>query len=464
MAQMERDMGTKLEWAAADHYDTGRPHTHIIIRGKRDNGKDLVIPKAYISKGMRDVAEHLATFDVAKTLAIQTTQERFTSLDRDLLSSSVKNIVDLSSVPKAGAEWSQRFNLWRVKHLAKMGLAEKVGMGRWRLDDKLEATLRRMGDRSDILKAYHKSLKAARIERPSFNDPVYDPLDNLAKPVTGRVIKTGILDDVNDRSFMVPVFVETGSEANITEIEPGMIVKAGPQSFQPKTSDYTIADIASKRGGVYSPSAHEMSDPSASEGYVQAHVRRLEAMRRAGHAVRNQDGSFNIPKDYLSKASLYEHNKGRSNPAKLEILSRTRLSDLKKQMGKTWLDNELMSKASHQPLSGFGAELEEAKAGRRQYLMANKLLSKSGGVTRGTLNALEKIDLDDAAKGLSRELKKPYKTAPKTGRVSGTYTGMIDRASGRYAIIEKSKEFTLVPWRKTMDRNPLTKGMGRNLS
>jgi len=95
-----------------------------------------------------------------------------------------------------------------------------------------------MGDRGDILKAYHKSLKAARIERPSFNDPVYDPLDSLAKPVTGRVIKTGILDDVNDRSFMVldtmsgeAIFVETGLEANITEIESGMIVKAGPQSW-----------------------------------------------------------------------------------------------------------------------------------------------------------------------------------------------------------------------------------------
>jgi len=241
-------------------------------------------------------------------------------------------------------------------------------------------------------------------------------------------------------------------------------------------------DIASKRGGVYSPSAHELSDPSASEGYVQAqaHVRRLEAMRRAGHAVRNQDGSFNIPKDYLSKAALYERSKGRSNPAKLEILSRARLSGVTKQMGKTWLDTELMLKSSHQPLSGFGAEVEAAKAERRQYLMSNKLLSKSGEVTGGTLDALEKFDLDDAAKGLSSELEKPYKIAPEAGRVSGTYTSMIERSSGRYAIIEKSKEFTLVPWRKTMDRNlgksisgvingrtiswTLTKGMGRNIS
>src|SRR5882724_1558569 len=34
MAQMEQDLDTKLEWVAVDHYNTGHPHTHIILRGK----------------------------------------------------------------------------------------------------------------------------------------------------------------------------------------------------------------------------------------------------------------------------------------------------------------------------------------------------------------------------------------------------------------------------------------------
>src|SRR3546814_7540113 len=36
MTQMEEDLGTKLEWVAVDHYNTGHPHSHIILRGKDD--------------------------------------------------------------------------------------------------------------------------------------------------------------------------------------------------------------------------------------------------------------------------------------------------------------------------------------------------------------------------------------------------------------------------------------------
>jgi len=106
-----------------------------------------------------------------------------------------------------------------------------------------------------------------------------------------------------------------------------MVVRAGPQSYSPRQSDHTIAEIASKRGGIYSPSAHEMSDPSAREEFIKAHVRRLEAMRRKGHAERNSDGSWKIPKDYLRRASDYEKSRGFGNPVKLDVLARTPLQE-----------------------------------------------------------------------------------------------------------------------------------------
>ena len=43
MARVEEDLGTRLDWVAVDHFNTGHPHTHIIVRGKDDRGKDLVI-------------------------------------------------------------------------------------------------------------------------------------------------------------------------------------------------------------------------------------------------------------------------------------------------------------------------------------------------------------------------------------------------------------------------------------
>src|ERR1700722_17150602 len=56
MQQMEEDLGTKLDWVAVDHFNTGHPRTHIVLRGKDDRGKDLVIAREYMSQGMRERA------------------------------------------------------------------------------------------------------------------------------------------------------------------------------------------------------------------------------------------------------------------------------------------------------------------------------------------------------------------------------------------------------------------------
>ena len=69
------------------------------------------------------------------------------------------------------------------------------------------------------------------------------------------------------------------------------------------------------------------------------------------------------------------------------------------------------------------------------------------------MKSLEQLDLTNAGKSLSRDYDKPYKPAATSGKVSGIYRKAIVRPSGKYAVIEKSKEFTLVPWRETMDRN-----------
>ena len=473
MIEVQRDMDTKLEWVAADHYDTGRPHSHIILRGVRDDGKDLVIPREYISYGMRDRAEHLATLelgpvtqiDVAKKLAVMTRQERFTTIDKDLLYEASENIVNLSEIKQDGSDWSQRFKIWRVKHLARMGLAEKVGRGKWKLDEKLERTLRRMGDRGDILKARHKAMTINGLERPSRREPIYDPLAGDAKPMTGRVLKVGIFDDVNDRSFIVldtlqgeAIFVETGKEANVRDIQEDMIVTIRPQTFQPKSSDYTIDEIAAKRGGIYSPSAHEAADPKASEAYIQAHIRRLEAMRRSGHAERNKDGTWQVPPNYLKRAREFERKNSAGKPVQIDLKSRLSLSKATEVIGRTWLDEELASANSAVAREGFGNEVEKAKINRMAFLNTQQLLGKSGDVTKETLSQLESLDLKAAGAALSKELDKPYVEAPTKGSLSGTFRKTVERPSGKYAVIEKSKEFTLVPWRETMDRN-----LGRTL-
>jgi hypothetical protein len=38
-------------------------------------------------------------------------------------------------------------------------------------------------------------------------------------------------------------------------------------------------------------------------------------------------------------------------------------------------------------------------------------------------------------------------------KLQGVYRRHIDLASGRFAVIEKSREFTLVPWRPVLERH-----------
>jgi len=50
---MEKDLGTKLEWVAAEHYNTEHPHVHAVIRGVRDSGEVLRLSREYVQQGIR---------------------------------------------------------------------------------------------------------------------------------------------------------------------------------------------------------------------------------------------------------------------------------------------------------------------------------------------------------------------------------------------------------------------------
>ena len=93
MAQMEADLGTRLEWVAVDHFNTGRPHTHIMLRGVDDHGENLVIAREYISHGLRERASRLVTLDLGPRTDLEiearlrrdTGAERLTAIDRRLI-------------------------------------------------------------------------------------------------------------------------------------------------------------------------------------------------------------------------------------------------------------------------------------------------------------------------------------------------------------------------------------------
>jgi type IV secretory pathway VirD2 relaxase len=138
MGEVERDLGTKLDWTAVPHWNTEHPHIHVIVRGKGDDGRDLVISRDYISHGMRARAEHLVTLelgprsdlDIRRGLEAQVEADRWTNLDRSLATEAARNdqIVALRlSADGAGKGHFQARMIGRMRKLERLGLAEPLG-------------------------------------------------------------------------------------------------------------------------------------------------------------------------------------------------------------------------------------------------------------------------------------------------------------------------------------------------
>src|SRR3546814_8889981 len=46
----------------------------------------------------------------------------------------------------------------------------------------------------------------------------------------------------------------------------------------------------------------------------------------------------------------------------------------------------------------------------------------------------------------------PFRAAADGEKISGKFTGTVQLSSGKFAVVEQSHEFTLVPWRPLIDR------------
>jgi len=161
MSQVENDVGTKLDWVAVNHFNTGHPHAHVIVNGRDERSEDLVINGGYIAHGMRERASELATLELGpittieqqQKLEAEVNQDRFTRIDRALVTEAADGQLDLREVPASAGQISDRaLRLARLGKLGRMGLATEYEPGRWSLSGKLEPVLRDLGERGDIIK------------------------------------------------------------------------------------------------------------------------------------------------------------------------------------------------------------------------------------------------------------------------------------------------------------------------
>jgi type IV secretory pathway VirD2 relaxase len=395
MGQMKRDIGTGVDWVAVDHWNTEHPHVHILVRGRADDGRDLVISRDYISRGLRGRAEQLVTLalgplselEIRRGLERQVEADRWTPLDQTLVRQAGGNdgAIDLRPSPEPATDTERSLLVGRIRKLEKLGLAAPIGPGRWLLAEEIESTLRALGTRGDIIKRIHRGLTERGIER-SAGDFAWD-CDARGDPILGRLVSRGLDDELKGSAFAVVDGVD-GRAHHVRFADLDATGDAAPGAI------VEVRRLSPREGGL----------------------------SRLVLAVRSD---LSIEQQIHAK-------------------------------GATWLDRRLVE-AEPTPFSeaGFGREVRDAMDARAEHLAAEGLARRQGQrfvFARDLLATSRTRELDEAASRLSAVTGLPRQCVAEGDSVAGVYRQRLTLASGRFAMLDDGLGFSLVPWSPSLER------------
>lgn len=391
MTRMEKDLGTRLDWRAVEHWNTDNPHVHIIVRGVGEDGQNLVISRDYIREGMRAVAREIVTrelglrtdLEIRASLERQVEAERWTEIDRDLSRTLQREgVIYMAPEPGVRPDGNHALRMGRLRKLEGLGLASEIAPGQWTIADDAQAALRELGNRDDIIKRMHKAMTDRGIDRGAASY-VLDP--DPAQPVIGKLVDRGLHDEPTGRA-------------------------------------YAIVDGIDGR-------TH----------YVQ---------------LPNIEGTGDCRPGAIVELRRFEDRKGRQRVA-LAMRSDMDLHAQVRAPGATWLDRRNLASDGRDLGGGFGTEVRAAMEARAEHLADEGLARRQGQriiFARNLLDTLRCRDLDAAAKDLSAEIGLPHAPSKAGEYVAGTVRQRVTLASGRFAMIDNGLSFQLVPWSPSLDR------------
>lgn len=470
MNRMEADLGTKLDWVAVDHWNTDNPHTHIVLRGKDDTGKDLIIARDYIAEGMRHRASELATewlgprteLEIQQSMAREVDQERWTGLDRTLQRESVNGRITIDRLNVLPRLRRQRLLLiGRLQHLQSMGLVRENQPGVWAIHPNVEDTLRAMGERGDIIRTMQRAMSGQPRELAVF-EPGQNA-DGSGRTIVGRVAGKGLADELHDRGYLVidgvdgkAHYVALNAGDELANYPTGAVVEVRG-SAEVRAADRNIAALASD--GLYRTDHHLAIEQGRAkpdrdpQEVVAAHVRRLEALRRAGIVERVTDGLWKVPDDLPEQGRRYDTQ--RLGGVAVELKSHLPIERQARVIGATWLDQQLIGGGKGLGDLGFGGEAKDALQQRADFLAEQGLAERRGQrviLARNLLGTLRNRELTQAAKDIAAETGLDHRSVADGQRVAGIYRRSVMLASGRYAMLDDGMGFSLVPWRPVIEQ------------
>ncbi|WP_193136941.1 relaxase/mobilization nuclease and DUF3363 domain-containing protein [Enterobacter hormaechei] len=465
MNRMEADLGTRLDWVAVDHWNTDNPHTHLIVRGRDDTGRDLVIAGDYIAHGFRHRAAELATewlgprteLEIQQTWQREVKQERWTSLDRTLQREVGED--DRVRIERFNEPTLQRQRLLligRLQRLQRLGLADEVQPGTWAIHADAEKTLRALGERGDIIRTMQRAMSGQPRELA-----VFEPADD-GRTLVGRVAAKGLADELHDRGYLVidgvdgkAHYVALNARDELASYPTGAVVEVRG-SAEVRAADKNIAALASD--GLYRTDHHlAIEQGRAKPGrdpqeVVAAHVRRLEALRRAGIVERVAEGLWKVPDDLSERGRQYDAQ--RLGGVAVDLKSHLPIERQARVIGATWLDQQLIGGGRGLGDLGFGGDAKQALQQRADFLEEQGLAQRRGQrviLSRNLLETLRNRELAQAAQHIAADSGLEHRHVTDGQRVAGIYRRSVILASGRYALLDDGMGFSLVPWRPIIE-------------
>ncbi len=391
MANAEQDLGTRLDWVAVEHHNTEHPHVHVLVRGRIDDGADLVISRDYITEGMRSRAQALVTIELGprtdlemrRSLGAQVDAERWTPLDLSLARRAADNdgVVDLRPDGAVQPDAAHHARIGRMQKLERLGLATPAGSAQWTLSLEVESSLRALGERDDIIKRLHRALGE---RSPSEWVIAGEAVERLP---LGKLVARGLDDEL-------------------------------------KGTAYAIVDgVDGRAHHIRLPDLDATSD--AAPGAVVELRRFTDAggRERVALAVRSDLG---VEAQATSQGATWlDRRLIAREPAPLSVNGYG--ADVRAALDR---------RTEHLVSEGL------ARRQGQRVLFARDLL-----------DTLRQRELGAAGERIAAETGLPARTAADGEHVAGVYRQRVTLASGRFAMIDDGLGFSLVPWTPTMDRH-----------
>jgi hypothetical protein len=315
-----------------------------------------------------------------------------------------------------------------------------------------------MGERGDIIRTMQRAMSGKQRELA-----VFQPGED-GRAIVGRVAGKGLADELYDKGYLIvdgmdgkAHYVALPPRSELEQYPTGAVVEVkGSADVRP--ADRNIAALAVD--GVYRTDHHlavaqgQATPDRDPREVVAAHVRRLEALRRAGIVEPVTEGLWKVPDNLPERGRQYDSQRLGGGVA-VDLRSHLPIERQVRVIGATWLDQQLIGGGKGIGDLGFGSDVREALRERSNFLIEQGLVERRGQrliVAHNLLATLRGREVDAAGGRIAAETGLAHRAVTDGEPITGVYRRSVQLASGRFAMLDDGIGFSLVPWKPVIEQ------------